>query len=165
MTVNMDDNKIYKTNYFAKPWTWTKRLALFILFLVLVVTWEMNEEPWDYWWIKYLIFGLLSIGLFLSPVDDIMVDKAFFYHIRTSLIKAKTKVDKYNISSISSIRCLGVHVPGPSIHEIVGTNRQLSTATNTVEISFKDGTYKSLEVAIYKKELIFYLERIRERMN
>ncbi len=161
----MNDYKIYKTDYFTQPWTWIKRVAVFGIFVILVIVWEVNEQPWEYAWIKYVIFGLLSIGLFLSPVDDIIVDKAFFYHLKTSLLKAKTKVDAYDISTIRSIRCFGVHVPGPSLHEIVGTSRQLSAATNTVEISFKDGSYKSLELAIYKKELIFYVERIRERMN
>jgi len=161
----MDDIKTYKTDYFTKPWTWTKRVGLFIVFIILVTAWEIKEDPWDYWWIKYAIFGLLSVGLFLSPVDDIMVDKAFFYHIKTSLIKSRTKVDKYDISTIKSIRCLGVHVPGLSIREMAASSRQLSVETNSVEMSFKDGTYKSLELAIYKKELIFYVSKIRERMK
>ena len=161
----MNDIKTYKTDYFTKPWTWFKRVGLFMLFIILVTAWGIKEDPWDYWWVKYVIFGFLSVGLLLSPVDDIMVDVSFFYHIKTSLIKTRTKVDKYDISSIKSIRCLGVHVPGLSIQEMAASSRQLSVATNSVEISFKDGTYKSLELAIYKRELIFYVSKIRERMK
>lgn len=161
----MVDNKTYKTDYFERPWTWTKRIGLFFLFVVFVTIWELSEDPWDYWWIKYAIFGLMSIGLFLSPVDDIVVDDKYFYHIKRSLLKSRTKVDKYDISTIKSIRCLGVHAPGLTVHEVVGTSRQISVETNQVEITFKDDSYKSLELAIYKKELIFYVSKIRERLT
>ena len=161
----MTGNTVYQTNYFSKPWTWGKRVLIFFGFVLFIFWWEMSEKPWDYWWIKYAIFGLLSVGLFVSPVDEIMIDKNFFYHFKKSLLKSKSKVYKYDISTINSIRCLGVHVPGLSVQEFVGSHRQISVDTNTVEISFKDGTYKSLELAIYKKELIFYVSKIRERMN
>jgi hypothetical protein len=160
----MTENTILKTHYFNRPWTWWKRIFIFLGFVFFIMWWEMKEDPWDYWWIKYVLLTALSVGLFLSPVDDIMIDDKFFYHIRTSLLKNFSKLTKYDISTINSIRCLGVHVPGPSFQEMVGTHRQLSTETNTVEISFKDGTYESLELAIYKKELMFYTEKIRERM-
>jgi hypothetical protein len=161
----MIDDKVYKTDYFGKPWTWIKRIGLFVLFVFLVTAWEIAEDPWDYWWIKYAVFTFLSVGLFLSPVDDIVVDSRCFYHFRRSLVPSRSKVHKYDISSIKAIRCIGVHVRGLSIMEMVGTNRQISVETNTVEISFKDGAYKSLELAIYKKELIFYVSKIRERMT
>jgi hypothetical protein len=134
-------------------------------FIFFTLWWEMNENTWGYWWIKYLLFTFLSAGLFLSPVDDISVDDRYIYHFRTSLLKYFNKVDKYELSTIKSIRCLGVHVPGLSLQELVGAHRQISTSTNSVEIVFKDGTYKSLEVAIYKRELIFYLSKIRERLD
>ncbi|HNQ13591.1 MAG TPA: hypothetical protein PKM16_10325 [Bacteroidia bacterium] len=161
----MKNNKTLSSDYFNKPWTWYKRLGYFLFFVLLVIAWESAEDPWDYWWIKYAILTFLSLGLFLSPVDDIAIDDNYFYHIKRSLLKSKNKVDKYDIATIKAVRCLGVHVPGLSLQEMTGTNRQLSTETNTLEITFKDGTYKSLELAIYKKELIFYAEKIRERMK
>jgi hypothetical protein len=51
------------------------------------------------------------------------------------------------------------------MQEMVVSSRQISVDTNTVEISFKDGTYKSLELSIYKKELIAYVSEIRDRMT
>lgn len=125
----------------------------------------MAENPWDYWWIKYAIFIATSFGLFFSPVDDIAVDQKFLYHIRRSLLKTRTKVDKYEISKIKSLRCLGVHAPGLTLYEMVGTSRRPNFETNTVEITFKDDSYKSLELAIYKKELIFYVSKVRERLS
>ena len=161
----MTNDKILKTDYFNKSWTWYKRVGYFLLFVFLVTAWEIAEDPWDYWWIKYVILTFLSLGLFLSGVDDIAVDDKYFYHFKKSLLKSQDKVDKYDISTIKTIRCLGVHVPGLSLQEMTGTNRQLSTETNSVEMSFKDGTYKSLELAIYKKELIYFVDKIRERMK
>src|SRR5882724_5247725 len=161
----MTDDPVSKTDYFSKPWTWYKRSGYFLVFVFLAVAWEIAEDPWDYWWIKYALLIFISLGLLLSPVDDIAVDDRYFYHIKRSVMKSRNKNDKYDISTINSIRCLGVHVPGLSPHEIAGTNRQLSTETNTVEISFKDGSYKSLELAIYKNELIFFVEKIRARMK
>jgi hypothetical protein len=160
----MHDTKIYKTNYFTQRWTWTKRVFVFLFFIGLVIWWEINEEYWDFWWIKYVLFTALSIGLFLSPVDDITIDGNYFYHFRTSLWRSKSKVYKYDISTIKSIRCIGIHVPGITIKEM-GYTSHLSTETNTVEMSFKDGTYKSLELGVYKKELLFYVSEIRERMS
>lgn len=161
----MTNKKLITTDYFNQPWTWYKKIGYFLFFLTIAMAWELSEDPWDYWWIKYAILTFFTLGLFLSPIDDIALDDQYFYHIRRSLLKSLDKVIKYDISTIHTIRCLGVHVKGLSMHEMVGTNRQLSTETNTVEISFKDGTYKSLELAIYKKELIFYVEQIRERMS
>ena len=161
----MTDDKVLSTDYFHKSWTWYKRLGYFMFFVFLVTAWEIAEDPWDFWWIKYAILTFLSLGLLLSPVDDIAIDDTNFYHIKRSLLKFKDKIDKYDLTTIKSVRCLGVHVPGLSLQEMVGTNRQLSTETNTIEITFKDGTYKSLDLAIYKKELIFYAEKIRERLK
>ncbi len=161
----MTDDKVLRTDYFNKSWTWYKRIGYFLFFVFLVTAWEVAEDPWDYWWIKYLILTFLSLGLFLSPVDDIAIDNMFFYHIKRSLLKSKNKIDKYDIATIKSVRCLGVHAPGLTLQEMAGPNRQLSTETNTLEITFKDGTYKSLELAIYKKELIYYAEKIRERIK
>jgi len=161
----MTKNNALSTDYYNKPWTWYKRFGYFLLFVFFVTVWESAEDPWDFWWIKYAILTFFSLGLLLSPVDDIAIDDRYFYHIKRSLLKSKNKINKYEISTINSVRCLGVHVPGLSVQEMVGTNRQLSPETNTIEISFKDGTYKSLELAIYKKELIFYAEKIREQMK
>lgn len=161
----MTDDKFLSSDYFNKSWIWYKRLGYFLFFVFLVTAWEIAEDPWDFWWIKYAILTFISLGLFLSPVDDIAIDDNYFYHIKRSLLKSKNKIDKYDISTIKSVRCLGVHVPGLSLQEMAGTNRQLSTETNTIEITFKDGTYKSIELAIYKKELIFYAEKIRERLK
>lgn len=160
-----EPDKVLKTNYFNQSWTWYKRIGYFLFFVLLVIGWEIAEDPWSYWWIKYAILTFLSLGLFLSRVDDIGVDDKYFYHFKKSLIKSKDKVDRYEIATIKTIRCLGVHAPGLTLQEWTGTNRQLSTETNSVEMSFKDGTYKSLELAIYKKELIFFVGKIRERMK
>ena len=160
----MTDNKIYKTNYFSRTWTWGKRVLIFFGFILFIMWWEMKEDTWDYWWIKYALLTGLSIGLFLSPVDDLMIDGKFFYHIRTSLLNKFNKRDKYDISTIKAIRCIGIHVPGITIQEM-GHTRHFSTETNTVEITFKDGTYKSLELSVYKKELIAYVSEIRERLT
>ena len=161
----MTDNTLLKTNHFNRPWTWWKRSFIFFGLVIFIMWWEIKEDTWDYWWIKYVVLATLSAGLFLSPVDDIMLDDNFFYHIRTSLLDKFSNVTRYDISTINSVRCLGVHAPGITLQEMSKTNRQLSSETNTLEISFKDGTYKSLELAIYKRELLVYTEKIRERIE
>jgi len=159
----MNSKESLRTDYFNQPWTWYKKIGYFLIFILFATAWEISEDPWDYWWIKYAILIFFSLGLFLSPIDDIAVDDQFFYHIRRSLLKSRNRVIKYDLSTIQSIRCLGIHVKGFSVHELAGTNHQVSNETNTLEISFKDGTSISLELAIYKKELIFYAEQVRKR--
>ena len=126
--------------------------------------WEFAEPVSGFWWIKYLLLIFLSTAVLISPIDDLGIDSNYFYHFKTSIIKALNKTDKYELSKIKSIRCLGVHVPGPSLLEMA-TNRYQGGHTNTIEISFKDGSYKSIEVGVYKKELVSYISKVREVME
>jgi hypothetical protein len=160
----MSDGKTYRSNYYKTPFTWIKRSAIFIIFVSLVIAWETAEDPWNFWWIKYAIFIFLSLGLIFSPVDDLMVDEQHLFHFKTSLWNGRSRVFKYEIANILAIRCTGVHERGLTLSEYF-SQRGTGTDTNTIEITFKDGSYKSLEVAIYKKELIFYTSKVRERMS
>lgn len=112
----------------------------------------------------YVGFILLSAALLLSPIDDLAVDNTYFYHIRTSFLPLFSQTYRYEISKPNTIRCVGVHVPGVTVREMT-TRRYQGGYTNTIEMSFKDGSYKSIEVSVYKEELVEILTKIQELMS
>ena len=59
---------------------------------------------------------------------------------------------------------MGVHVPGITMREMT-TRRYQGGHTNTIEMSFKDNSYKSLEVGVYKEDIIEILQKVQELMT
>ena len=45
------------------------------------------------------------------------------------------------------------------------TRRYQGGHTNTIEMSFKDNSYKSLEVGVYKEDIIEILQKVQELMT
>jgi hypothetical protein len=147
----MDNGYIIKTNYFYQPWTWIKRVLEF-LFGLSVLFWlhlQGLEQETEYSWVKYVLFGLLTVFIFTRPKDELAVDKETFYHIRKSIIPFFTRTAVYKISKIEIIRCAGIFSADTEIFGLLasGVNR------NKIEIIFKDNSSISIDLTIHREEL------------
>lgn len=159
----MDNNYIFKTNYFKDPWTWVKRLMEFIVaaaFLYWVYLQE-SDQVTDYSWIKYLLFGLLTIFIFVRPKDDLALDNHNLYYIKKSLIPLLSKTKVYKISDIESIGCGGVLDINTEIFGLLGSG----TNRNRLEIIFKDNSSKAHDMTVYKYDLLNIISKVNGLIN
>ncbi len=157
-------NSILETSYYTDAWVWLKRVGALCIMLLIFFAWDFSDMPLYGQFAVYVGFILLFTALFLSPIDDLAVDQKYFYHIRTSFLPIFSRTYRYEISKLSTIRCVGVHVPGVTMREMT-TRRYQGGYTNTIEMSFKDNSYKSLEVGAYKEDIIEILQKVQELMN
>jgi hypothetical protein len=155
---------ILETDYYSDTWVWFKRFLVVFVALIIPISWDFSDMPPYGQFAVYLGFILLSVVIFLSPIDDLAVDHNYFYHIRTSFLPIFSRTYRYKISTLRTIRCVGVHVPGITMREMT-TKRYQGGYTNTIEMSFSDGSYKSIEVGVYKEELIEILAKVQEQMT
>lgn len=152
---------ILETDYYSSAQVWIKRLAIWFVALLILLVWDFSDMPPYGQLAVYVGFILLSSILLLSPVDDVAVDERYFYHIRSSFLPVFSSISRYDISKLSAVRCEGVHVPGITIREIT-TRRYQGGYTNTIELTFTDGSYKSIEVGVYKSDLIEILQKVHD---
>jgi hypothetical protein len=155
---------ILETNYYTSTWVWFKRLAALLVALIVFFSWDFSDMPPYGQFAVYVGFILILTALFLSPIDDLAVDNTYLYHIRTSFLPLFSRTHRYEISTLSTIRCVGVHVPGPTIREMT-TRRYQGGYTNTIEMSFKDTSYKSFEAGVYKEDILEILLKVQELMK
>jgi hypothetical protein len=159
----MANKFIMKTDYFTDPWTWLKRLLEFgiaLLFLFWVTTQE-PEQGTSYFWVKYLLFGLITIFIFVRPKDELALDIDNLYYIKKSLIPFMSKTNEYKISKIKSIGYRGVFSGKTEILGLLGSG----TNRNRLEIIFKDNSSRSHDLTIYKDELVTIVSKVKELIN
>ena len=157
----MKDNYLIRTNYYSRPWTWLKTIILVIVFILVLVVWDMVDQETKYFWIKYIVFIVFTFGVVTAPVDDIALDNKNLYHLKTSLLPSMSKVNIYHIEKIKSIRGGGSYTKSMDFLEYF-TVSNFSGRTNSIEIVFKDDTYKSIYVAIYRDELQNIISKVRD---
>jgi hypothetical protein len=157
----MMDNYLIRTNYYSRPWTWLKTIILVIVFILVLVVWDMVDQETSYFWIKYIVFIVFTFGVVSAPVDDIALDSINLYHLKTSLLPFMSKVNVYNIKKIKSIRGGGSYTKSMDFLEYF-TMSNFSGRTNSIEIVFTDDTYKSIYVGIYRDELQSIISKVRD---
>ena len=157
----MTDEFISRTNYFNKPWTWVKTIVTIIFILLFLLLWESVDQGTEYSWIKYLVFTVLVFGIATAPVDDLAVDKNNFYHFRKSILPLLSKTTKFEISKIKSIRSGGQHTESMEFLQFLTMNN-IGGRRNTIELTLTDDSYRSLDVAIYRKDLQTMVSKVKE---
>jgi hypothetical protein len=157
----MTNEFINRTDYFNRKWTWLKTIGIIAFFTLLLFSWESMDEGSEYSWLRYLIYVILVFAFATAPIDDLAVDKNHFYYFRTSIIPILSEVTKYEIIKIKSIRAGGRHTEGSDILQFLTMN---GGGRNTIEITLVDDTYRSLDVAIYKKDMQVIISKVKEQM-
>lgn len=112
--------------------------------------------------LKFIVSGLVIFYFIAKPKDDIAVTNKLFLHIRRSAIARFTRIDKYEISELTSIRCGGIHTDGWELVDFFNGGGNTGGYFNTVEMSFKNGDSRSLELAIDRKKLDHMINLIYE---
>lgn len=144
-----------RTNYFNHPWEWVKRSI--ILFVLLTQLFQWNVQPDLELWRSLVILLCIGIAVVWRKAD-IAVDHDNFYHLRTSLLPMLSKKEKYKIDQLINIRGKGYE----SWFWALYRGRSMVGTDFGIEMDFKDGRSKSLDINIYKKDLDRVLKKTKE---
>lgn len=153
-------NILYKTNYFQRRWTWARRLFAMTFLGVGALFLPLGE---DLQFINIIIVVLVVFYFIAKPKDDLAVTEETLFHIKRSVIRGFTRIDKYRISELTSIRCGGIHNDGWELVDFFNGGGDSGGYYNTIEMSFKDGKSKSLELAIDRKKLDRIIKLVYEQ--
>lgn len=151
------DSYIFRTHYFERPWTWIRRGLALIVLIVAVFFIPIDNNHY----LRSALILAITFGLIAKPKDDLAISRQYLFYFRKSLVPMFSKVDKYKIEDILSIRCRGVHSDSWELVDIFNGGGSTGGLRNSVEMSFKDGSSQSFEWTIDRKKLdiivqIFY---------
>src|SRR4051812_27366237 len=111
----MNTEFIFKTNYFNDPWTWITRIAQFVIAITVLYLVDLKElQPnADILTVGYFIVAILGFALFVSPTDELALDKTHLYFIRKSIVPVFNRIIKCEISGIKGVGIYDMsHVAG-----------------------------------------------------
>ena len=113
--------------------------------------------------LNLLLAGLVIFYFIAKPKDDLAVTNKLLLHIKRSAIRRFTKIDKYKIYELKSIRCGGIHTDGWELVDFFNGGGYQGGYYNTIEMTFNDGRSKSLELSIDRKKLDHIVKLIYEQ--
>ncbi|WP_276373959.1 hypothetical protein [Chryseolinea sp. H1M3-3] len=148
---------LYRTNYFRREWTWIRRIFA-ILFLglgALILPLEKEVQ-----FVKFVGVGLVVFYFVAKPKDDLALTDEQLLHIKKSAINWFTRIDQYDIAELISIRCGGIHTDGWELVDFFNGSGNQGGYYNTIEMTFRNGESKSLQLSIDRKKLDFIVKII-----
>ena len=141
---------LFKTDYFHRDWTWMKR-ALIMMLLNMGVLLLPMEAQYVYW--KVILIFSITTYMILKPVDDLALDRDTLYHIRKSVFSKFTRIDRYDLSVLNSIRVRGFYSDQWEIFSVVNGAGSKGVTFNSLEMSFDHGGSCSLELTIGRDQI------------
>ena len=120
--------------------------------------WNLEVE---YGYVRQLLIIFFVLVILAAQKDDLAVDEIYFYHLRTSLFPLLSRVEKYEIAKIESIRARSFE---SSFWEYFGRG-SLRGTSDGIEITLRENKSASLDVRIYKKDLMPIINLVKERMK
>jgi hypothetical protein len=103
--------------------------------------------------VKFAGVGLVVFYFIAKPKDDLAVTDKLLLHIKRSAIKNFSRVDQYQISEMISIRCGGIHTDRWELVDFFNGGGSTGGYYNTIEMTFRNGDSKSLQLPIDRKKL------------
>ncbi|HET8859443.1 hypothetical protein [Marivirga sp.] len=163
----MKSNKeyIFQTYNFYRLWTWTKRVCAILLIIASIY---LVDNPDFTLTIKTVIAFLLSGLIIIQRKHDLAVDENNLYLFKTSIVKRLTKIDKYPISEIKSIRASGWHSDRWEIIDTFNGGANSGGNYTDVEIDFINRTSFSESLSIHRKDInrmIKLVDRLKNKPN
>jgi hypothetical protein len=148
---------IKQTNYINRTGTWTLKSIGVLIIIGLLLNFDVGLD-------SYLLIALaivLAIVIVIARVNDIGVDNKYFYHIRNSIIPTLTKVDKFEIEKMNSIRWKGYK---SKLQRYYG-RRTMQGIDYGIEISFTDDSSVSLNISMDHKDMDRILNVVKEQIK
>jgi hypothetical protein len=149
-------NFLYRTNYFKSEWTWIRRS--FAMLILGGGAFLLPFEP-ELQFLNPLFAGIVIFFFIAKPKDDLAVTKNLLLHIKRSAIPIFTRIDKYDISDIKSIRCGGIY---SEKWELLSGGK---VAPNTLELTLSNNRSKSLDFTIDRKKLDLIVKLVYEQQK
>ena len=141
----MNIEAIERTNYIKRASTWTYKSIGIYLIISLILLLGNDDD--------YLVLSIITlfiiVAIIIARVNDIAVDSKYLYHIRTSIIPRFSKVQKFEIEKMTSIRWKAYD---SKFMRFMGT-RTMSGVDYGIEISFDDNSSSSLDIDILKEDM------------
>ena len=149
----MNTQLIDRTDNIKRASTWVKRfIKIFIVLGLLIV--EIEIEPY----ILYIITFFLIVVILFTRENDLAADNKYLYHIRTSIIPGLTKVKKFEIINMESIKWRGNKL---GFWGLLGT-KSFDGRDYGIEIIFRDNSSVSLDMSINKKDMDRILKKVKQ---
>lgn len=144
-----------RTNYFRRPTTWLKRIAVIILFSSQILWWDFGSD-----YLQYLLIFLIISAIVILRKEDLAVDHNHFYYLQTSIIPSLSKTEKFEITKIKSIRGKAYQSWFWSIYG----QRSLMGFCG-VELTLSENQSASLATSIYKKDMDRIVYKVKRLMD
>lgn len=154
----MKDHFLIRTNYFSRKAIWIGRIFIISIFVTQLFIWEF-ESGFEY--LRYALTLAVIVSILLSREEDIAVDETNFYYLKTSILPIFSKIKKFRIDELKSIRGKGYE----SWFWWIYGRGSMQGLDYGIEMSFKDNSSESLDVNIYKIDLEKVLNIVKERMS
>lgn len=126
-----------------------KRAFLIILLNIGILIFPLEDAA--LW--KLMASMLITFYLITKPQDDLAINEDYIFHIQESVISKFSRIDKYRLPDLTSIRCGGIHSDKWELIDFFNGSGNNGGYSNTVEMTFRNGSSKSLDLAISRDKL------------
>lgn len=151
----MSSKFLDRTDYFHRPTTWLKRIAIIILFSSQILLWDFGSD-----YIQYLLIFLITSAILILREEDLAVDHSHFYYLQTSIIPILSRTKKFEIKKIKSIRGKAYN----SWFWALRGERSLMGFWG-VELTLSENKSASIAASIYKKDMDRILNKVKNLIN
>ena len=154
----MENEYIVRTTSFTKLGTWVKRIFWVLTCSGLVFFTLLEKEELM---VQLFPIAILSLVILLARKDDLAVDDQYLYHLQTSIIPKLSKVSRFKLANIKSLRWKAYR----SVLHKYFLSRSLGGLNEGIEMTFNDKTSISLSPNLNKRDLDRVLSVANEKLN
>ncbi|RKD90656.1 hypothetical protein [Mangrovibacterium diazotrophicum] len=156
------DSILYQTDNLHKPWTWMKRVALFLFVLLAVNLYPGGH--FHYEWLRHAIALATVILLLFIPKQEVAVDSVYLYIRDVSLIPFLSRSRKLKLSEIKNIRITGLHKKKAEIMEFLAPGGNVDTSSR-LKVTYRDNSTERFCVSVSKADLQSVLKIARQQIK
>jgi hypothetical protein len=142
------------------------RRVVVIVFLSLgVIIWNVDDETLV---LKPILISFVVFYFVTKQKDDVAISLEYFLHVKRSVLPVFTRIDKYKLEDMISIRCGGIHNDGWELVDFFNGGGNMGGHSNKIEMIFKDGSSKSLDLRISRDNLdkiVSLAKRLKQKID
>jgi len=156
---------LFQTYNFYRLWTWTRRVFVILLSIAVIFLIDIPNFSFT---VKTVIALLITSLIIIKRKDDLAVDEQNLYLFKTSIVDRLTKISRYPISEIKSIRASGWHSDRWEIIDAFNGGINSGGNFTNIEIDFNDRASFSERLSIHRKDInrmIKLVDRLKNKPN